>query len=134
MLGTICSFGWRRIANVFLVIVTREVSITTWASFVQNILDSAFRLVPDLSEIVASEEHQEGANEFVGFFLPLLNEVAFDIVDDFLAFVFHLVDLVLQPELLLAEERHVELLGGVSTLQVPPNIQVVVSDDARDDR
>ena len=134
MLDSVCSFRWRRIANVFFVIVTRAISIPTRSAFVQNILDSTFRFVPDLAEIVASEEHQECSNEFVRFFLPLLYEVAFDIVDDFLAFVFHLVDLVLQSELLFTEERHVELLGGVSALQVPADVQVVVFDDARDDR
>jgi hypothetical protein len=127
------TFGGWGISDVFFVVVA-EVSVATWTALVKHVLDSAFRFVPDLAEVFATEEHQEGADEFIRLLLPLLDEITFDVVDDLLAFVLHLVDLVLQTELLLAEERHVELLGGVAALQVPADVQVVVFDDAGDDR
>lgn len=87
-----------------------------------------------MTQVVASEKHQKCSNEFVRFFLPLLNEIAFDIVDDFLAFVLHLVEFVLQPKLFLLQERDVEFLGGVAALKIPSDVQIVIFDDARDNR
>lgn len=94
-----------------------------WACVaMQSVLNAALRLIPDLTNVVAPEQHEKRANELVGLLLPLLYEVFLD----FARLVLHLVDLVLQAELLFFKERDVELFGGIAPLQIPAAVQIIV--------
>lgn len=104
--------------------VTSVLSVAVaWAGVaMKSVLNAALRLIPDLTDVVASEQHKERADELVGLLFPLLYEVFLN----FARLVLHLVDLILQTELLLFEERNVELFGGVASLQIPAAVQIIV--------
>lgn len=116
MLGACRSLCRWRVTSVLSVAVA-------WAGVaMQSVLNAALRLIPDLTDVVAPEQHKERADELVGLLFPLLYEVFLN----FARLVLHLVDLILQTELLLFEERNVELFGGVASLQIPAAVQIIV--------
>lgn len=98
----------------------------------KGVFDSPLRLVPNLAQVVAPEQHKERPDELVRLVLPLLQQIALHLVDLVLHLVLHLIQFVLHAELLLVEEGNVELFRGVASLKVAPNVQVVIFHDSRD--
>lgn len=120
MLRASCSLCRRRITSVL------SVAVAGAGVTVQSVLNAALRLIPDLTDVVTAEQHEKRADKLVGLLFPLLYEIFLD----FARLVLHLVDLILKAELLLFEERNVEFFGGISTLQIPAAVQVIVFHDS----
>lgn len=136
-----CPFGWWRSISAasfgFLVVAVETLSragASARASRVKSILDPSLRLIPHLWQVIAPEQHKERSNELIRLFFPLLNEIAFDIVNHFFPFMFHFIEFVLQSEFLLTKERNVEFLGCITSLQISTNVQIVVFHDPSDNR
>lgn len=106
-----CSFGWWwsiSKADFAVIDITIKISdgacSSAWAPWMQSVLDSSLWLVPHLWQIVATEEHEKRTDELVRLLLPFLDEVNFNIVNHFFAFMLHLIKFVLQSEFLFAKE------------------------------
>lgn len=65
--------------------------------------------------------------------MRLSNSVINKAIAHLFPFILELVHFILQSELLLAEEADVELLGGVSSREVPPHVDIVVPHYSRHD-
>ena len=81
--------------------------------------DSSFSSVPKLVN-GRTEVLEEGTDDFLARFLPLVKVFVFLPLDEILCLFFDAVHLVLQDDLLPTEEGDVQVLARVTTRQVPP--------------
>lgn len=100
-----------------------------WAP-TKRVFNLALWLVPDLTQIVFTKQHQESSDELVRLVLPFLYEFLFHLFDLSLAFVLHLIDFALQTYLLLFQKRYIQLFATVASLKIPTNVQIIIADDA----